>query len=66
MAENYNPLTDKDCDCLNRVLQSCPQTGSVIEKCIRCGIDMSGAKEENDRQAELARLLKAEFFPGRP
>ncbi len=69
-AANYNnnsaPLTDEHCECLNQVLASISQTRELVQRCKNCGLDVSRAEEEINSQEDLAKKLKAEFFPNRP
>lgn len=58
-------LTDDDCDCLDRVLQSAALTGDCLERCKKAGLNVDKAIAENERQAEMAAALKREFRPDR-
>ncbi len=60
-----NPLTDEHCACLDRVMDNIVQTRDLLRKCKNCGLDVSRAEEEVNAQEQLARKLKAEFFPDR-
>ena len=57
------PLQDGDLVTLNKLIRACEETKSYCEKCQRCGLNVDPEYRKNGEQAELARRIKAEFFP---
>ena len=63
MADQFCPLDETDCACLDKVLEACPVTREMLLKCKRAGMNVDEAIARNDAQEELAKALKTEFFP---
>lgn len=61
-----NPLTNKQCDDVDCVLQSIPHIRATIEAAERCGMDCSSEKERVTAQETFARAIKREFNPLAP
>lgn len=61
-----NPLTNKQCDDIDCVLQSVPSLRATIAAAERCGLDCSADKARLDAQEEFARAVKREFNPLAP
>lgn len=60
------PLTDKHCEDLDCLLQSCADTSELCRRLREAGIPADVAEQANNRQAELAKGIKRVFFPNRP
>lgn len=66
MAEAASPLTQEQCDCLTKAIQSASSTREFLEKCKRCGLPVDELIADNERQRQMCERLKAEFFPNAP
>lgn len=66
MADVASPLTQEQCDCLTRAIQSTTTTREFLERCKRCGLPVDELLADNERQRSLCERLKAEFFPNSP
>lgn len=58
-----NPLTGEHCSILDRVLLSTAETADLIRRCKECGLPVDDAEQQNTAQREIARRIKASFFP---
>jgi hypothetical protein len=65
MPARVNPLTDEHCDCLIRAEQQAVETLALIESCEKCGLKYGAQREELQALRDIARKLRAEFFPTR-
>lgn len=61
-----SPLKPEDCTTLNGVLQHCFNTADLIEKCKNCGLPVEEMEAINNSHIEMAKNLKAQFFPNNP
>lgn len=66
LPPDVNPLTQEHCDLLCEILQSCAKTNQLAEACEACNLDVAVVKDKNQQQAQIAQLLKHNFFPDRP
>lgn len=51
---------------LNRVIASATQTAEECDKCRNCHINVDKEANRNREQLEIAKRLKATFFPNAP
>lgn len=58
-----NPLTDKHCEQLDSVLQTCPHIRDTINAIKECGIDMSQQEQVLQAQEDAASAIKRKFNP---
>lgn len=59
-----SPLTDNDRDTLQRIIsRKLSHHVDHIERCEKCGIDMSAHKQVHDLQLAHAQALMDQFFP---
>lgn len=63
---DHNPLNADSLVKLNQVMQMTPATRRLIDTTEAAGIPTGQAREENDTQEQLAKGIKAQFFPGEP
>lgn len=61
-----NPLSQEQCDCLSKVIQSASNTEQFLEACKRCGLPVDDLIADNNRQRDMAQKIKKEFFPNAP
>lgn len=66
MPSPNDVLLPEHCKCLDAVLESCPITRELIEKCKALGLPVEEAEAANSAQEKMAREAKALFFPQRP
>lgn len=59
------PLNDEDCKNLDKVIESGEGTGKLLLACRECGLPVDDAMARNAEQVDVARRLKAKFFPNR-
>lgn len=63
MPSYPNPLNSEDCAALNAIGQSCHGTAEMARDCKECGLPVEDQEASNSAQAEMAKALKAKFFP---
>lgn len=63
MAKSKGPLNDKHLDILNKLIQACAETERYCQDCEEAGLDVDPERRKNAEQAEIARKIKAKFFP---
>lgn len=66
MPLRNNPLKQEDCDALNCVLQSTPDSLELAKVCEECGLDVSDLRGSIQAQHDMATKMKAAFFPYEP
>lgn len=59
-----SPLTTEHLRMLNECLTECAITANMCEQCQNAGMDISPEMQANKEQMEMAKKLKAAFFPG--
>lgn len=57
------PLNEKHLQLLNHIIKSCAETEAFCQSCSDCHIDVTPEQAKNREQAEIARRIKARFFP---
>lgn len=57
------PLGPEHLEALNRLLDACGETAKMCGACEECHLDVTPEREKNAEQMEIARRLKAKFFP---
>lgn len=65
-ADPSYPLTDQDCDCINTALEKIALAKDVLAKCKNCGLNVDAAIARANEQENMAKAIKAQFFPTRP
>jgi hypothetical protein len=58
-----NPLNQSHCDCINRVLESIPDTQELLDCMQRCGLNVTDLQEKVNLNRTRAESIKREFFP---
>lgn len=66
MSPYKNPLTEKHCACLDRVLVHAPQVLQLAKDCKDCGLDTDSQIAELEDMIAKARKMRDTFFPGQP
>jgi hypothetical protein len=61
-----SPLKPDDCTVLNGCIQHAMGTAELIEKCKACGFPVEEQEAINNSHMEMARNIKAQFFPNNP
>lgn len=59
-----HPLGPEHLKILDKVLQACVETGEYCKQCEECNLDVSPEQKKNAEQMEIAKRIKAKFFPG--
>lgn len=59
------PLTDEDYARLCEAEKMCTETADYLKRCEECGINVDPETRKNNEQLELARKMRAKFFPDR-
>lgn len=59
-----HPLGPEHLKILDKVLQACAETHEYCKQCEACNLDVTPELKKNDEQMEIARRIKAKFFPG--
>lgn len=62
MAKKITPPAEI-LDRLNKVLESCGETRQYLADCKDCGLDVDREIRVNDEQADVAKRIKAKFYP---
>lgn len=62
-APTKSPLGAEHLSALNTVIEECTQTAAMCDKCKEAGIDVEPEEKVNNEQLEMAKKLKAAFFP---
>lgn len=63
MAKQKGPLTEADLLTLNKLLQATIETEQFCKDCEACDLDVSPERQKNGEQQDIARKIKAKFFP---
>ena len=63
MAKSRGPLTDAHLETINKLLRACAETEEYCKKCEACGLDVDPERTKNAEQMDIAKRLKAMFFP---
>lgn len=63
MAKQRGPLNEKHLETLNKLLRSCEETEEYCKRCEQAGLDVDPEKSKNAEQRDIARRIKAMFFP---
>ena len=58
-----NPFTSDHCDCFSRVVANAANIDELLTALQECGIDVAPLIAQNRETGEIARKLKAKFFP---
>lgn len=59
-----HPLTGEHLKVLDKLLLACAETEQYCQACEECNLDVTPERQKNKEQAEIARRIKAKFFPG--
>ena len=57
------PLTEQHLKVLDKVIALCDETLEYCKKCDACNLDVDAERKKTEEQREMARLMKATFFP---
>ena len=57
------PFKPEECEVLNQLLEHFAATRAYLDKCERCGLNVSDAKAENAAQTDFVESVKREWFP---
>lgn len=63
MAKTQRGQPDQRLDALNKVLQAVAETRDYLLKCADCHINVDREMRQNAEQEEIARRIKATFYP---
>lgn len=58
-----HPLGPEHLKVLDKVLAACAETAEYCRQCEECNLDVGPELKKNAEQMEIARRIKAKFFP---
>lgn len=62
-AKVNHPLGPEHLKVLDKVLQACAETEQYCRACEECNLDVTPELKKNAEQMEIAKRIKAKFFP---
>ncbi len=62
-TKSTGPLTEQHLRVLNKVIETCSATLDYCKVCDDCNVDVSPERAKTEEQLEMAKRIKARFFP---